>query len=853
LTVGLFADADTAGLMADEPGSFKPLGDAETFFELKIRPVLAGVCFRCHGDRKASHGLRTDSRDALLRGGDSGPAIVPGHPERSLLIQAISYAHADIHMPPDKRLPDPAIVEFSQWIKRDAPWPASKTRNLFQSQRHWAFEPVRKVEPPADPSGWSDNPIDRFISAKWRELDLRPVRSAEPTALLRRVHFDLIGLPPSPEEMDDFRCDPSAAGWGRVVECLLDSPRYGERWGRHWLDIARYADTAGDNADYPIPEARLYRDYVIASFNADKRYDDFVQEQLAGDLLAKDGPREKYADRVIATGFLALSRRYATGPYELWPLTLEDTIETTGRAFLGLTLRCARCHDHKFDPITQKDYYGLYGIFASTQFPWAGAEELQSKQMNRQHFVPLLPPDEAAPRLQAYQEAITRLDQEIEHAKEKKDQKELQRLSKRRRNLLKPGLPVDLPGAYAVQDGTPVDTYVQLRGDEHQHGPTATRDTPEFLRRVAHQGRDFDASPLTPTLSPKERGSINSPLAPEGGEGPGVRGHTSGASSLTPNRRGSAFAPESYNPPSHDHHLQIPPGASGRLQLAQWLTRADNPLTARVIVNRIWQHHFGKGLVTTPSNFGVRGEAPTHPELLDWLTARFIESGWSIKSMHRLILSSKTYQLASIDDERSRAKDPSNRWYWRFDRQRLDAESIRDALLAVGGNLDLGRPPPHPFPPIQEWAWTQHQPFKEIYASNHRSVYLMTQRFQRHPFLALFDGPDTNTSTEERRQSTVPLQALFFLNNAFVAEQAAGFARRLIGSSADPRRRIELAHELAWSRAALPSEQKMSTRYLCDCMDALSKAGMSAEQSELEAWTSYARVLLSANEFVYVD
>jgi hypothetical protein len=798
LATFLFAGTGPADVIADEPASLKHLGDAETFFELKIRPVLAGVCFKCHGDRKASHGLRTDSRDALVRGGDSGPAIVPGHPERSLLIQAIGYAHPDIHMPPDKRLSEPVVAEFANWIKQGAPWPTSATRNLFQSQRHWAFEPVRKVEPPADPSGWANNPIDRFISAKWRELGLRPVRPAEPAALLRRINFDLIGLPPSPEQMNAFRCDPSEEASGRVVERLLASPRYGERWGRHWLDVARYADTAGDNADYPVPEARLYRDYVIASFNADKPYDDFVREQLAGDLLANDGPREKYAQRVIATGFLALSRRYATGPYELWPLTLEDTIETTGRAFLGLTLRCARCHDHKFDPITQKDYYALYGIFASTQFPWAGAEELQSKQMNRQHFVPLLPPNEAAPRLQAFKSEIDRLDQEIERATKNKDQKELHRLSKRRRSLLKPGLPADLPGAYAVQDGAPVDAYVHLRGDEQQRGPTATRDAPEFLRRVGDRGQDSRASPL-------------------------------------------------------DHHLKIPPGASGRLQLVQWLTRTDNPLTARVIVNRIWQHHFGKGLVTTPSNFGVRGEAPTYPELLDWLTARFIESGWSIKSMHRLIVSSKTYRLASVLDERSAAKDPSNRWYWRFDRQRLDAESIRDALLAAGGNLDLGQPPPHPFPPIQEWVWTQHQPFKVTYPSNHRSVYLMTQRFQRHPFLALFDGPDTNTSTEERRRSTVPLQALFFLNNAFVEQQAEGFARKLIASSADARRRIELAHELAWSRQALPREQETGARYLRDCMHALSRAGVSVEQSELQAWTSYARVLLSANEFVYVD
>jgi hypothetical protein len=777
--------------VGDELPQPKRAGDAESIFELEIRPVLAGTCYKCHGNKKASHGLRTDSRESLLRGGESGPAIFPGNAEKSLLIQAIRYNHADIRMPPDKRLPDRVVAEFERWIMRGAPWPPSSADQAIRSQRHWAFEPVRKVAAPADGSSWSENPIDRFIAARCQERGLRPVRPAEPAALLRRVYFDLIGLPPSPEEMQAFRCDSSPDGWARVVERLLASPRYGERWGRHWLDVARYADTAGDNADYPIPEARLYRDYVIDSFNVDKPYDQFVQEQLAGDLLAKLAPRDKYAESVIATGFLALSRRYATGPYELWPLTLEDTIETTGRAFLGLTLRCARCHDHKYDPITQKDYYGLYGIFASTQFPWAGAEELQSKQMNRQHFVPLLPPDEAAPLLQASEQERRRIEGEIERAVKDKNQKEVERLRGRHRNLLKPGLPADLPGAYAVSDGRPVDSYVHLRGDEQQRGPTARRDVPEFLRRA---------------------------------DGDEV-----------------------------DHHLDIPPGASGRLQLAQWLTRAENPLTARVIVNRIWQQHFGKGIVTTPSNFGARGEAPTHPELLGWLTGRFLESGWSIKAMHRLILSSRTYQLASAHDEVNAARDPSNRWYWRFDRQRLDAESIRDALLAASGNLDLGRGRPHPFPPIERWAWTQHQPFQECYPSNHRSVYLMTQRLQRHPFLALFDGPDTNTSTEERRQSTVPLQALFFMHNPFFRQQAEGFAQRLIASSADVRERIELAHEIAWSRPALYSEQCIGIRYLDNFMEELTKGYTSNKQRELEAWTSYTRLLLSANEFVYVD
>jgi hypothetical protein len=299
--------------------------------------------------------------------------------------------------------------------------------------------------------------------------------------------------------------------------------------------------------------------------------------------------------------------------------------------------------------------------------------------------------------------------------------------------------------------------------------------------------------------------------------------------------------------------VEIPPDSSGRLQLARWLTRPENPLTSRVMVNRIWQHHFGKGIVGTPSNFGTRGEPPTHPELLDWLAARFVQSGWSVKAMHRLILSSKTYQLSSGVDASDAARDPANRWYWRYDRRRLDAEAIRDALLTVGGRLDLGRPGPHPFPPMDRWGWTQHNPFKDVYSSNHRSVYLMTQRFQRHPFLALFDGPDTNTTTARRTTSIVPQQALFLMNNPFVREQAEGFARRLLAAATNLRRRIELAHEWAWSRPPQPAELERGRRYIDAYCHELARTGVTGRENELAAWSSYCRVLLCANEFVYVD
>jgi hypothetical protein len=759
--------------------------DAETFFETRVRPVLAGTCLRCHGGRKVSNGLRLDSREALLKGGDSGPAVIPGDPDRSLLIQAVQYTHADVKMPPGRRLPGAVVADLAAWVKQGAPWPRSAVASAVAAEEHWAFQPVKRVHPPPDPTGWASNPVDAFVLARLREHGLRPVPPADRRTLLRRITFDLLGLPPAPAEMDAFLADEAPDAYAKVVDDLLASPHYGERWGRHWLDVVRYADTAGDNADYPVPEARLYRDYVIDSFNADKPYDQFVQEQLAGDILAQQGPRERYAERVIATGFLALSRRYATGPYELWHLTLEDSIDTTGRALLGLTLRCARCHDHKFDPVTKEDYYALYGIFASTQYPWAGAEEFASMKKPREHFAALLPAEEVVPRLCTWQQQVQGLDDALRQAEKEGNAAKVNALRAQLLNLGKAGLPSGLPGAYAVQEGQPVGAYIQVRGEVEQHGPVVRRGVPKFL------------------------------------EG--------------------------------SRRVSIPADSSGRLELARWLTSPDNPLPARVLVNRVWQHHFGKGLVGTPSNFGTRGEPPTHPELLDWLTARFVESGWSIKALHRLIVLSRTYQLASAHDDADVATDPGNRWYWHHDRRRLDAEAIRDALLTVSGRLDPTRPGPHPFPPIERWGWTQHNPFKEVYPSNHRSVYLMTQRFQRHPYLALFDGPDTNTSTEARTSATVPLQALFLMNDPIVTEQAEGFARRLLAASGDGWHRVELAHRLAWSRPAKPSEVERGLRYVEEYRRRLGEASAPAERQEVEAWTSYARVLLCANEFVYVD
>ncbi len=665
---------------------------------------------------------------------------------------------------------------------------------------HWAFQPVPVQTPPKVQSEWQVRaPIDQFILAKLEPRGLRLSPPASKPTLLRRATYDLTGLPPTPDELHAFVADTSPDAFSKVIDRLLASPRYGERWGRHWMDVVRYADTAGDNADYPVPELFRYRDYIIDSFNHDKPYDEFVREQLAGDVLARQGPRNRYAERVVATGFLALSRRYGTGPYELWHLTMENTIQTVGQAFLGVNLRCARCHDHKFDPVTTRDYYGLYGIFAATRFPWAGAEELASKNFSRTNFPALLPADEAEPKWRAWRDQLQSLRgqiAELEKAKtgdkssdksaiETRD-REIARLKKQLRTLEKPGVPPDLPAAYAVAEGDPGDVPIQRKGEPDKPGPVAPRCLPEFLA---------------------------------GGE-----------------------------------PLRLPPGSSGRLEFAQWLTRPSNPLFARVMANRIWQHHFEEGLVATPNNLGLRGAPPTHAALLDFLARRFVEEGWSVKAMHRLIMKSAVYQQSSEASRGDEAIDPSNQLLGRFGRRRLEAEAIRDGMLFASGELDLAPPGPQPFPPPEKWAWTQHAPFKEIYESNHRAVYLMTQRFQKHPFLALFDGPDTNESTEARRSSTVPQQALFALNDPWLDRRARALARRALSRhGVSSTTRLRYLHEIAYGREPSRAELQRCADWIERGRSRAAGSGVPPSRCEEESWISLARVVLASNEFIYVD
>jgi hypothetical protein len=803
---------------------------SERFFELKVRPVLAGACVKCHGEKKASGGLRLDSREAMLAGGEDGPVVVPGDPQGSLLIQAVRHADEALKMPPTKPLPRAVQDDLAAWVAAGALWPKDRVARPIEGQAHWAFEPLRPVTPPEDPTGWAAQPIDQLVAAGHRARGLHPVARASRRALIRRASFDLIGLPPEPDRVEAFVADERPDAFARLVEELLASPGYGERWGRYWLDLARYADTAGDNSDYPIREAYLYRDYVIDAFNADIPYDRFLHEQLAGDILAAEGPSGDYARRVIATGFIAQAKRFGTRKLEDIHQIIEDTLNTTGQVVLGLSLRCARCHDHKYDPITARDYYALYGFFAGTKYPFAGAEE----ERRPSEFAPLVPPDRVQEFAAQHVAALARLKADLAGAEAGGAATErvldLGLAAAQAEFVADAAGPSDRAATTAALEAAKVELARAIRSRDSQ-----LRDLRAELKRFETAG----PLALAPVAYAVHDGEPTDAKLQIGGD-PRTLGD------VVP--RGVPRVLES------DGTIDLPAAGSGRLALARWLTGGPpRPLVARVMVNRLWQHHFGKPIVPTPSDFGLRGTPPTHPELLEWLAAEFLRSGWSIKAMHRRIMLSQTYQLATEDDPANAAVDTGNVAYWRFDRRPLDAEALRDSLLLLGGNLQLDRPGPHPFPAVNTWRYTAHYQFKALYASEHRSVYLMVQRLHPHPYLALFNGPDTSVTTAVRDGSTVALQALYLLNNPFVHDQSRRFAGRLVAAESDPTARLDLAYLQAFGRPPLESERARSNAFLARYEQSLAAEGVPAEALSSEAWAALARVLLASNEFLYVD
>jgi hypothetical protein len=943
------------------------------FFETKIRPVLAEHCYSCHSQaaKKQRGGLLLDSRDALRAGGDSGPAIVPGRPGESLLIKAVRHSSAELRMPPKGKLPDAVIGDFERWVKLGAPDPRTKVPAKSSSidfeaaRKHWAYQPLQApVIPAVKRHGWALTPIDRFVLAKLEDKGLEPAPPADPRTLLRRLYFDLIGLPPTFEEVEDFArqvqhgakrqavlstqysvLDPAAVA--TVVDRLLASPRYGERWGRHWLDVARYADTKdgvlmyGD--DRIRPYAYTYREYVIRAFNEDVPFDRFVHEQLAADLIA---PKVE-PWRLAAMGFLTLGRMFDNNIHDV----LDDRIDVVTRGLLGLTVSCARCHDHKYDAVPIADYYSLYGVFANSEMPLD---------------LPLTAPEEKLPKFAEFEKQVAPKRQEIE----KMTEQQFALLSEQARQRVGDYLmrvattaPDPLETAIFFLSLAPEDLRPQIvarwrrylahpdrvhdpvfgpwpelmKLEETDYSAKAIAIVERFMARpkgtergqinplVHHTFTQFpvtskadvakaygallkqsyeDTKKGAPTPHPEARAQLNDIVA--GRESPcyfpksqtyyymsraekdrfgGLRNELDRIAVKSPiappramvlNEAAELHEPVMFirgNPAmtgdkvprqflriiEGDKRQPFGPG-SGRLDLARAITADDNPLTPRVIANRVWMHHFGEPLAPNPSDFGVRSGSPSHPELLDYLAWTFREEdGWSLKKLHRRIVLSATYQQASFspgsknrvdssprerDDSTGTAParfsepglngDPENRLLSRFHRRRLDLEAMRDTLLAISGRLDLamgGRPVDVANDPKNQ----------------RRTVYGLVDRQSLPNLFRNFDFASPDQSAERRTYTTVPQQALFGMNSPFMMEQAKALAALLEVSQGTTEERIKALYRRVLTRLPSPVEIEIGERFLRDV------AMPDAERSQLTPWQQYAQVLLLTNELMFVD
>ena len=676
-----------------------PAEEAETFFENRIRPILAENCFKCHGGKATKGGVRLDQKEALFKKGEDGPLIIAGKPQLGRLMAAVRHS-GKIKMPPKKKLRPEEIKALGEWISAGAAWPANSPGARAQkndSATHWAFQEIRDPEPPGRTSPWAINPIDLFISRRLESAGMTPTPAAPRDKLLRRITFDLIGLPPTPAEIDSFKKDDSPQAWEKVVDRLLASARYGERWGRHWLDVARYSDTRGYvfTAERKYPFSYTYRDYVINSFNDDLPFDTFLSHQIAADRMKLGEDKRPLA----ALGYLTLGRRFLNNKHDI----IDDLIDVVTRGMMGLTVQCARCHDHKYDPIPTADYYSLYGIFASSREP------------------------------------------------------------------------KDLPAIGAI--------YPSAHSSGKPQRAMSMEDLPKpFNPRIFKRGKSSDQGTAVPrrflaVLSPQER-----------------KPYTNG---------------------------------SGRLELAESITSGRNPLTARVIVNRLWKHHFSNALVRTPSDFGIRGDKPSHPELLDWLASRFTGDGWSVKALHRRILLSATYRQGSTLRSEYFQKDPQNMLLWRVTPMRLEFEALRDSMLQAAGRLDTNM------------GGSSVDIFKRPFTLR-RTVYNFIDRQNLPATLRNFDFAIPDSTSPGRYRTTVPQQALYLMNGPFAQEQAKKTLEnpRYSGIS-DPGKKVISLYRYIYGRKPDPDEIKLALKYL--------------EEDTPQRWTNFVKTLMLANEFVFID
>jgi cytochrome c553 len=712
-------------------------------FESAIRPLLIAHCIECHGPDRQESGLRLDSRPGWMKGGDRGPAIVPGEPENSPLLVAVKHADPNLQMPEEK-LSDADIAAIEKWIREGAVDPretaeVSSKHVVSDPRTFWSFQPVRELEPPAvSQADWIRTPVDAFILAQLDANGLKPSPRADARTLVRRAYFDLIGLPPTPEQIEAFERDPTQDAWARLIDQLLASPQYGERWGRHWLDVARYADSGGFETDVYYRNAWRYRDYVVKSFNDDKPYDVFVQEQIAGDELWPDDITLNGNYTIAPEKVRHLEAWTGTGLYTLGPQvhesnmdgkkiryeTYSDWVDTTGAAFMGLTFSCARCHDHKFDPITQQDYYALQAIFSASreiEYPIIDAMGITDF---KQHYPRILAVEESRRALQMFD---ARMAGKALSAEEQTERQNL--LNAIANNVLA------LPENTAL--GVPLVGLMET--------PTVSV--------LGHERPEL----ITPVYL-LNRGELS---RPRDAVAPGL--------------------PEALKQTS-DWQEPMPGHLKNRAALAQWLTSPKHPLTARVMVNRIWHGHFGRGLVGSLNDFGQMGERPTHPELLDWLASQFMKNGWSIKQMHRMMMLSSTYQMDSVATSKENAAiDPQNRHFWKMNRRRLEAESLWDSIHSVAGTLNLkmgGRPV---VPPLEPEAGAPGYWIVSADPAEHtrRGLYILQRRNYRFPMFDVFDLPVNAVSAPARDVTTVAPQALWMMNNPTAVRQAQAFAARL--------------------------------------------------------------------------
>jgi hypothetical protein len=753
-----------------------PTAEAVEFFEAKVRPVLAEHCYSCHGEKKQMAGLRLDTAEGFRKGSDEGPVVVPGEPAKSRMVKAIQR-EGDHPMPPKEPLPPEAVAALTEWVKAGAPYPAGRSGETQVSpdaaRSHWAFRPVQ--DPPVpEPETPASNPIDRFLLAKLEERGLTFSVQADRRTLIRRAYFDLIGLPPTYEEVEAFVNDSSPNAFEKLIDRLLASPHYGERWGRYWLDVARYGDSKGYvfQQERKYPFAYTYRDYVIRAFNEDKPYDRFILEQLAADRLVLGEDKSPLA----ALGFLTLGRRFMNNTHDI----IDDRIDVVTRGLMGLTVTCARCHDHKYDPIPIADYYSLYGVFASSVEP---------------NDLPLIGEVRRSKEYEAFEAELTKREKELADFRSNRiaakvaalggltgpgvaavrapdrlfnraDRDEAARLQ-RRIDELKANSPAAPPRAMVLNDAPrPTEPVVFLRGNPNNRGPRVPRWMPEVVA------------------------------------GPDRKPFSDG---------------------------------SGRLDLAKAIASPDNPLTARVFVNRVWAYHFGRPLVGTPSDFGTRSDPPTHPELLDWLASRFVEDGWSIKKLHKRMMLSSAYQQTSYASQELLKIDPENRLLGRMNRKRADFEYLRDGLLAVSGRLDrtmYGRP-------VELFAGT---------GSTRRSIYGFIDRQNLPGTLRVFDFANPDLHSPQRPVTTVPQQALFLMNSPFIAEQAKAIAARFeVTSPFDGRERVQRVYRLVLSRDPTADEVDAAREFI------VSAGESKPAPDQLGPWELFAQVLLLSNEFAFVD